>query len=128
PAVFSAAAGLPTAVVFTIHNFRLFCANGLALRDNAPCTRCLETAIQLSALRFGCYRGSRFATLPLATMIGLNRRLQTWTRHVDAFIALSGFQRDLMLQYGLPKERVSIKPNFYEPVIKPVPWNARENK
>ncbi len=128
PSVFSAAAGLGTAVVFTPHNFRLFCSNGLALRDGAPCIRCLEKRSSLPAIRYGCYRQSRTATLPLAAMIALHRRLGTWERHVDGFISLSAFQRDLLLRYGLPAERVTLKPNFYDPATDPLPWAARERK
>jgi len=44
---------------------------------------------------------------------------------VDAFIALTEFQRDLMIEAGLPADLVHIKPNFYpnKPVV--VPWEDR---
>lgn len=128
PSVFSAAAGLDAAVVFTIHNFRLFCANGLALRDDAPCIRCLEQGNVWPAMRYGCYRDSRLATLPVAAMIAFNRRLGTWNRHVDGFISLSAFQRDLLLGCGVPADRLWLKPNFYDPPMAPLPWSAREAK
>ena len=128
PSVFSAAAGLETAVVFTIHNFRLFCSNGLALRQNAPCMRCLDARSVWPAVRFGCYRASRLATIPVALMIALNRRLATWTRHVDAFISLSPFQRDLMLAYGIPANQLWLKPNSHTPATPALAWSARDDK
>ena len=51
----------------------------------------------------------------------------TWIDQVDAFITLSDFQRDLMIEAGLPPERVYVKPNFYpgNPAI--MPWEQRRN-
>ena len=51
--------------------------------------------------------------------------LGTWTRHVDAFIALTDFQRDRMIAAGLPAELVHVKPNFYPGNPTPVPWADR---
>ncbi len=43
------------ASVLTLHNYRLFCANALLLRDGSTCTRCLDESSVLPALRYGCY-------------------------------------------------------------------------
>jgi glycosyltransferase involved in cell wall biosynthesis len=124
PSIFSAI-GSHAARVLTLHNYRLFCAAAIPLREGAPCTDCLDWHSALPALVHGCYRGSRAATLPLAASVELHRRLGTWTRHVDAFIALSGFQRDMMIGAGLPAELVHVKPNFFpgDPAV--VPWSDR---
>ena len=92
------------------------------MRAGKVCTDCLDRHSVLPALRHGCYRGSRLATLPLAANVALHRHLGTWTKQVDAFIALTEFQRERMIEAGLPAERVHVKPNFYpgNPVI--VPW------
>lgn len=128
PAIFSAAKALGVPTVLTLHNYRIFCAAGIPMRDNRPCTECLDRRSVLPALRYGCYRGSRAATLPLAAMIALHRSLGTWRRHVDAFIALTAFQREKLVAAGLPSERVHLKPHFYPNPPTPLPWPAREDK
>jgi len=50
--------------------------------------------------------------MPLAFSVALHRSLGTWTRYVDAFIALTKFQRKTMVEAGLPSGRVHVKPNF----------------
>ena len=75
-------------------------------------------------MRYGCYRNSRLATLPLAFSVGL-RRAGHLDRQVDAFIALTDFQRDRMIAAGLPAELVQVKPNFYPGNPIPIPWAAR---
>ena len=128
PAVFHATGGLPTAAVLTLHNYRTFCAAGIPERGGVPCTECLDLKSVMPAIRFGCYRNSRLATLPMAAMIALHRSLGTWTRQVDAFIALTGFQKDRLAAAGLPPERIHIKPHFYAEPPEPLPWLKREDR
>ena len=62
PSVFHAAASSETATVMTLHNYRLFCAAGIPMRNGRPCTLCLDRRSVAPALWFGCYRDSRLAT------------------------------------------------------------------
>ncbi len=126
PAIFSAV-GTGAARVLTLHNYRLFCSSAIPLRDHRTCTECLDGRSVMPAVRHACYRGSRLATLPLALSVALHRALRTWERHVDAFITLTGFQRDLMIRAGLPAERVWVKPNFYPGAPVSTPWSQRRD-
>jgi len=126
PAAFRAARGLPVATVLTLHNYRLFCAAAVLLREGRVCTECLDRASVLPALRYGCYRGSRAATAPLAASIALHRALGTYTDHVDAFVVFTAFQREVVVRAGLPAGRVHIRPQFHPSPPAPLPWAARE--
>jgi glycosyltransferase involved in cell wall biosynthesis len=128
PSLFHAARSFPVATVLTLHNYRLFCAAGIPERGGVPCTDCLDRRSALPALRHGCYRQSRLATLPMAAMIALHRRLGTWRSCVDAFIALTSFQQQTMAGAGLPARRIAVKPHFYADPPPPVPWSRREQK
>lgn len=126
PAIFHAIGGR-AARVLTLHNYRLFCAAAIPMRAGQVCTECLDRHSSWPALRYGCYRNSRLATLPLAFSVDLHRALGTWTQQVDAFIALTDFQRDRMIAAGLPTELVHVKPNFYPGNPIPVPWIDRRS-
>ncbi len=102
-------AGVP--VVQTLHNFRLVCANALLLRDGRPCEECLGGS-PWRAVRHGCYRGSRLATTPLAFAQWLHATRRTWLDGVDRYVALSRFALERFVAAGLPRERISVKPNF----------------
>ncbi len=128
PAIFYATYGTQVATVLTLHNYRIFCAAGIPMRGNKPCTDCLDTKSVWSALRFGCYRDSRIATFPMAVMIALHHTLGTWQKHVDAFIALTRFQREKMISAGLPADKLYIKPHFYSDPPTPLPWSERSDK
>jgi glycosyltransferase involved in cell wall biosynthesis len=119
PSSIHALTTLRVPVVMTLHNFRLFCANGLLFREGRPCEECLGSS-PLPGIVHGCYRGSRPATAPIALNIAAHRRLGTWSR-VATFITLSSFARAKVIAGGLPAGRVVVKPNFV-----PAPARARE--
>ena len=125
PAIFHSI-GNRAARVLTLHNYRLFCPAAIPMRDGKVCTKCLDQRSPMPAMIHGCYRGSRAATLPLALSVGLHRALGTWTNQVDAFICLSEFQRELMIDAGLPREKVHVKPNFYPGNPDVVTWPERK--
>ena len=114
PAAIRAASARGVATVQTFHNFRPICpsSNGL-LRDGLICHDC-PGHLPVSAVRHGCYRGSRVATLPLAAMDVVHQRLGTWTRHLDRLIFPSTFAMDEYRAAGWPTDRMSVKPNTAE--------------
>lgn len=125
PGIFSAI-GNRAARVLTLHNYRLLCPAAIPMRVGKVCTECIDTRSVLPALRSNCYRGSKFATAPLAMNVALHRFLGTWRNNVDAFIALSEFQRDRMASGGLPLEKIHVKPNFYPGLPSTVAWFERK--
>jgi glycosyltransferase involved in cell wall biosynthesis len=52
----------------------------------------------------------------------------TWNKCVDAFIALTNYQRNLIIKAGLPRDRVHVKPHFYPGTPLEIPWSARDDK
>jgi glycosyltransferase involved in cell wall biosynthesis len=126
PSIFHALAGTGVARVLTLHNYRLFCPAAIPMRAGQVCTDCLDQRSVLPALQHGCYRNSRLATVPLALNVALHRAAGTWSHQVDAFIALTEFQRQRVVDAGLPASRVFVKPNFYpgNPVV--LPWAQRQ--
>lgn len=128
PAAFWAAHQHAPAVVMTLHNNRLYCAAGIGMREGQPCTQCLTSRSVLPGIRYACYRGSRAATLPVSAHIAFHHAIGTWQHKVDAFIALTEFQRSQLIEAGLPQQRIHVKPNFTQPPKRVVPWRERENK
>lgn len=98
-------------VVATLHNYKLLCASGDFFRDGAPCHACADGSL-LPAVRHGCYRGSRAATLAVTAGTAANRR--RWRSLVSAYLFLSDSQRDLMAGLDVPPDRAFVKHNFVE--------------
>lgn len=68
PAGYYAAKTKRTPVVQTLHNFRLLCSNALFFRDGRLCEDRIGKPPPWPGVLHGCYRRSRKATVPVATM------------------------------------------------------------
>lgn len=115
PSIYYAARRNGAPVVQTLHNYRLACANAMMLRNNAPCEDCVGHA-KWRGLVHRCYSGGSLGlSASVVAMQTVHRARHTFTRQVDAYIALTGFQRDVILRDGIPAELVHVKPNFIRP-------------
>ena len=98
--------GVP--VVQTVHNYRQVCAPGTYFRDGGLCTDCKGRRIGWPAVRHACYRGSRPQSAIMAATLAVHRG--TW-RGVDRYIALTDAIAAHLRDFGVPAERISVKPN-----------------
>jgi glycosyltransferase involved in cell wall biosynthesis len=105
------ASGVP--VVQTLHNFRMVCANALLYRDGFVCTDCLGKPLPLDGVVHGCYRGSRAGSAIVTAAYAFHRLAHTW-ESIDLFIAVSGFEREILIRGGLPADKIVVKQNFVD--------------
>ena len=124
PSAYAACRDHGVPVIQTLHNFRFICPGGLLLRDGRPCEDCVGTNL-LPALRHRCYRKSFAVTAAVVWMLTHNRRHGTYQNMVNRYIALTEFAADRLIAGGLPRERVTVKPNFVADVPTPGPGNGR---
>lgn len=101
-----------SAVVQTLHNFRLTCLNGLLLRDGHLCEACVGKAFPWPGIKHACYRGSRSASTTVAMMLASHRLFGTYTHAVDRYIAPSASTSKKYVQAGLPVDKIDVKPHF----------------
>ncbi len=125
PSIFHALDGVCPRVL-TLHNYRSLCPAAVPMRAGQICTECIDRKSVFPAIRHKCYRNSGLATLPLAGCVSLHRWLGTWQSHVDAFIALTDFQRDILAKGGLPSDRMYVKPNYSPERPAIIPWESRQ--
>lgn len=114
PSVFQTCKSEGIPIVATLHNFRLACPAGTFFRDGQPCESCLPRRFALPALVRRCYRNSAIQSAVVAGATGLHRMLGTWRDAVDAYIALTAFQRDKLASWGLPRDRMHVVHNFHD--------------
>ena len=131
PAVVRAAKKCGVPVVLTLHNFRLFCPNGILLRDGRVCEDCPHHGLHC-ALRHRCYRGRRAQTLVVVAAYWLHRVLGTW-RGI-AITTPTEFDREKLLEFNkihptFDENRLVVKPNPVTVPSGPVtPWEERKRQ
>lgn len=111
PSLFDATAEAGVASVWTLHNFRVTCANGFLFRDGRPCELCVGNT-PWPAVVYRCYRDSLLGSSVVAASIAFHHARGTWRSKVDRFIALNDFAASKFVEAGLPADRIRIKPNF----------------
>ena len=131
PAVVRAAKQSGVPVVQTLHNFRLFCPNGILLRGQTVCEDCPRRSL-LCAVRHRCYRGSLAQSAVVALVYALHRRLGTW-RGVT-LTAPTEFDRQKLLAFNALRPmfdaaRLVVKPNpVAVPAAPAAPWQERKRQ
>lgn len=115
PSIYYAAKAQGIPVVQTLHNYRLLCPNALFFREGKVCEDCLGKFIPYPGIQHGCYRENKVASAAVATMLGVHRAMNTWTKMVDLYICLTEFAKQKFIQAGIPAEKIVVKPNFVSP-------------
>jgi glycosyltransferase involved in cell wall biosynthesis len=108
--------GVP--VVQTVHNYRQVCSSGLYFRDGHNCHDCRGKALGWPAVVHKCYRGSLAQSALMATTLAVHRG--TW-KSVDRYIALTDRIAAHLAGYGIPADRIVIKPNGLPDPGEPAP-------
>lgn len=119
PAAYSVCRRAGLAVVQTLHNYRLGCANGVCARDGRTCDTCLNSRMAWRGVWHRCYRSSRGASAAAAAVAAVHRSIGTYRNQVDAYISTSEFARRLHLHCGVPPHLSFVKPNFCEDAALP---------
>jgi glycosyltransferase involved in cell wall biosynthesis len=112
PSIYDACREHNVPIVQTLHNYRLACPKAMPFRDGKICEDCIGQPIPWSGVVHGCYRNSRVQSSVVAAMNTWHRLRGTWQEYVDAYIVFTQFQKNKMIQAGLPTEKFHIKPNF----------------
>lgn len=112
PSVYYAARREGAAVVQTLHNYRLLCANAQLLRGETICEKCVGKPVGWPGVVHRCYRESALASAAVVASQTFHRAIGTWNSRVDRFIALTEFSKEKFVAGGLPSERIVVKPNF----------------
>jgi glycosyltransferase involved in cell wall biosynthesis len=105
-------------LVATLHNYRPMCVNGLLFRDGHVCTLCPDGA-RWSGFRFGCYRGSRVASLPLTLANLQGPAADPLLARADRLILLSDLAADVYAKAGVARTTMTVWPNFLRSDLDP---------
>jgi len=112
-------AGVP--IIMTIHNFRLICPTGLFMREAKPCEYCLEKRNEWGCVKFNCEH-SALKSLGYAGRNWFARITKAYTDNVDYYACITKFQTEKLTQFGYPKERMLVIPNFADKVKEPISY------
>lgn len=96
-------------VVWTLHDYKLFCPSYCCLLKGATCDSCIEHPMDVVVHR--CMKNSLVASIA-ALLESTKWNTHQLTQCVDAFICPSKFMADKMKQAGFQAEKLNIIHNF----------------
>jgi glycosyltransferase involved in cell wall biosynthesis len=103
-------------IVMTVHNYRLLCPNGLFYNGKEICEKCTGYGKELNCIMHNCEM-SLFKSAGYALRNAWARRKNYYINNIDAFICLSHFQRNKLLSFGFPEEKLYVIANMYTLII-----------
>ena len=108
PRALAAARAAGARVVMHLHNFRVFCAIGVAFRDGEPCFRC-RGGRTAPGLVLNCRRN-----VPEAAVyaVALARQLRPLLDVVDRFVTPSVWAAGQLAQLGIPAQKLTVLPHY----------------
>ena len=112
PAVFWAAKLAGAHTLFTVHNYRLFCLNGLLFYKNEPCMICHQQQSFATGIERKCFKQSGFFSWALAKANEWQKKINTYSKKIDRFIVINPLQEQLLLDIGIEPSKIRYKPNF----------------
>ena len=110
PCVYGLALKQSVPVIHYLHNYRAGCLNGVFYRDGSPCFSC-KNGNYLPGILHACWRGSAAYSALAAATLYKTRRMGTWNR-LSSYIAVSRRQRELLIQTGIPEDKIRVIPHF----------------
>lgn len=101
-------------VINTLHNYRWWCIGGIFFRDDIGiCEKCIKKRNFFYGAKYACFRNSRLQSFVTMTAFYIYRRINIF-KYIDYFFVLTDFQKSKILQLGIKKEKIIVKPNFNE--------------
>ena len=97
-------------VVRTYHNYRLSCIAGTHFYRGSICESCAPGR-RIRGIARGCYRGSRSQSAVMAAACDAEWQSLVDAGLPDVALCPSAFARDKLLHYGMPEDRIVLKPN-----------------
>jgi glycosyltransferase involved in cell wall biosynthesis len=127
PAAYHKLHDLQVPIVQVLHNFRPFCPNGLFFTQGRICEDC-KGGRYWNAVSKRCYRNSYALSGLYAAVLGLNR-MAGMVDKISAFVCLTEFFRDKMIEAGIPRRKLFVRPNFVEapPLSEPASSEHQSN-
>jgi glycosyltransferase involved in cell wall biosynthesis len=109
-------AGVP--IVARLSDFGMFCAENHCVRNNAPCTLCIDGDI-FHSVRHKCVRNS-YVISAIHALATAFHRARGYLDLIDVMVTTNPFMTEMMLRAGVPERRLRCIPTFADlDVFKP---------
>lgn len=111
PSVFWAAKLAGAKTLLTLHNYRLFCLNGIFFRAGSVCFDCHTAGNFKKGVQEKCFKSTTLFSWALGKATMMHRKAGTWKNKVDRFVVINPFMQVLLKDIGIAEEKIIYKAN-----------------
>ncbi len=108
PSIYHAVHKAGKPMVQSVHDFRFFCPAAFFFRNGKICEECPSRGLK-NAIKNRCLRNSLSQTLVAALA---TKNAQKALRLISAFVVFTDFSMKKLVDLGIPREKVFVKPHF----------------
>lgn len=112
PCVYKIALKQKVPIIHYVHNYRAACLKGVFFREGHPCFSC-QSGNYLPGIMHKCWRDSYPMSCIAASILKKTKQLGVWQK-LSAYVAVSHRQKELLVQCGLPEEKIHVIPHFLD--------------
>ena len=94
-------------IIQNMHNYRFYCSNGLGLKNNQLCDRCLKLSFKNI---FQICSEKKVYDLSLKAIIYFMRKFKIFNK-INFFIAPSEFMKNSLIKFNIGEEKIILKRN-----------------
>jgi glycosyltransferase involved in cell wall biosynthesis len=107
--ILDAALQMDIPIVFSIHNYRFLCINGLFYRDKQVCTLCIDS--NKFGKKYKCYKNSR-----ILSILAAKSQIQylDYLRLASRILVLNNITKSILINKGIKSKNIILKRNFTE--------------
>lgn len=97
-------------VVYSLHDYNIFCANAVLYTNETVCEKCLDKSF-IHAIKNHCYKNSLLLSSYAAITNRIHRYLNIFRKHVDLFVVPTDIMKRKVIEWGLSEEKIRVVPN-----------------
>ena len=112
PSIYYACKNYGIPVILTLHNYRICCPKATLFRKNNVCELCVKRHFPYHGIYYKCYHNSILHSIILSLSIAFHKKIGTYRQTINHYIALTNFSRNIFVKAGIPRKKISVKPNF----------------
>jgi len=95
-------------IIYTIHNYRFYCSNGLCIKNEKLCNKCLNLSFR-NILNI-CNEDKKIYDFFIKIIIYFMRKFKIY-HMVNCFVAPSEFIRNQLIKFGIEENKIIIRRN-----------------
>lgn len=97
-------------IVYSLHDYNIFCANAVLYSNGAVCEKCLKNSF-INVIKNRCFKNSILMSIYAVITNRIHRYLNIFKKNIDLFVVPTDIMKQKVIEWGLRKEKIRVISN-----------------